>query len=939
MNAADDESLDAYWSADANAAKTLLPPGTMLMHKYRIEKLLGEGAFGAVYKATNVPLEQAVAVKILHHGVGTNAHEKFQREAKLLAVLRHPNLAQFHAYEELPGGDAAIIMEYLEGRSLSSILKDLGSLSAERAGKLFLDVCRGMKFAHENGILHRDLKPSNIIVIDDQGVETAKVIDFGIGCQIMPDGGQQQTATGVVQGTPAFMSPEQCAAGSVDARSDVYSFGCVMYATVCGHPPFEGESLLAIMASHANRDIVSLPVKSQVPEKLYNLILKCLRRNRDDRVQSMNELLQALQAIDWDTVRTIRPTVKQSTSIAAIWRVLSAVLFVALGIGAWRSFRGASDLSVPKNELIIREKLRSHDDIASLFPNSSDQRRYEYYRTWLSRYGGKWMERDMEALNFQVEELIALKGATKAVIPELRSLISRMEQIHQSRELSEANYRQLTFYLADCYVKAFNSSEDAMRVLEEALKPPHQLERTAKAEYLRTLAGLYNGCGRWNEAEKAVQAHAALSEGIDQEMNVILAQSRYHLGLKDQALDLLRRIESEIPSHNLWSNRLDLYHSCGDAYLSFGKLDMAINCYKKAVAAVEPPVDDPHCPRATLESVSVIWREIANCCQCVGDLQSAEHWYRKALPYTRGGPHWRCYADLLKVLHLRGTKVDAVSYMKSQLSQDGVGLSEVLDATTTVADTLSKAGEDTAAKAVFELGVLESLRRKERLVEIDELCEFIWLVHSHAGNNALPLASAVRRASGLSQRQRIQADLVYCLVLADSNRCDSLKLLSKCRNEIESQRNGDDIWNGLYIQALIVESQINHFSDLDRSVAAIDLGEKIIKEMKQVPPAIRVRFWSRAAAELIALGRYDRADGYLERLQAEVPKQKGAQISWLFYWIGTECESRKHYQKAIELYLLAQKCGKMEVDISLIPLVQTQLRHCRAAQRHSSTAK
>jgi serine/threonine protein kinase len=207
--------------------------GRILDGRYQLGSLLGVGGMARVYLASDRVLERQVAVKVLSLPYAQDPLfvERFRREARSAARLSHPNIvAVFDS-----GSDAGLhylVMEYVAGQSLAQLLADRGRLAPRRAAELAIEVCRALAAAHAQGLVHRDVKPGNVLVTEDGRV---KVTDFGI---VKAAAATTLTGTGTVLGTAAYLSPEQAQGGPVDARSDLYSLGCVLYELLCGSPPF-----------------------------------------------------------------------------------------------------------------------------------------------------------------------------------------------------------------------------------------------------------------------------------------------------------------------------------------------------------------------------------------------------------------------------------------------------------------------------------------------------------------------------------------------------------------------------------------------------------------------------------------------------------------------------------------------------------------------------
>jgi serine/threonine protein kinase len=275
--------------------------GQKLDSKYELLERLGQGGMGAVYKARRTHIGDEVAVKVLleKYLAGREATERFRREARAAAMLRHPNIVTIHDFSDgvNSGAHAYIVMELVEGVSLRSRLKHEGKIDFERAVALLRGVCAGVGSAHRKGIIHRDLKPDNIIIAEPHNPgdpETVKVIDFGIAKLREVDSGSSLTQTGIIVGTPFYMSPEQCLGEPLDPRSDVYSLGAILYEMLGGSPPFTGPTPTSVVAKHLSEIPVSLD-RHGIARELSEVCLRALAKSPEDRYQSVDEFYQSLQ--------------------------------------------------------------------------------------------------------------------------------------------------------------------------------------------------------------------------------------------------------------------------------------------------------------------------------------------------------------------------------------------------------------------------------------------------------------------------------------------------------------------------------------------------------------------------------------------------------------------------------------------------------------------
>jgi serine/threonine protein kinase len=284
-----------------------LPPATKL-GPYEVLSLLGAGGMGEVYRARDLRVDRAVALKVLPEELfeGEERRQRFEREARLLASLNHPGIAILYSFEEIPSSSSSVssssstrhllAMELVEGEDLSQRIA-AGPIPVEESLSLARQIAEALEAAHEKGIVHRDLKPANVKLTPDGRV---KLLDFGLAKVFENEPGASNpsisysptltargTAAGVILGTAAYMSPEQARGKPVDKRTDIWAFGCVLFEMLAGKRAFEGETVSDTLAAilRGEPDWAALP--EQTPGKIKDLLRKCLRREAKQRLHDI----------------------------------------------------------------------------------------------------------------------------------------------------------------------------------------------------------------------------------------------------------------------------------------------------------------------------------------------------------------------------------------------------------------------------------------------------------------------------------------------------------------------------------------------------------------------------------------------------------------------------------------------------------------------------
>jgi serine/threonine protein kinase len=274
-----------------------LPQGYVVGQQFKVRNTLGEGGMSYVYLCDDISLNRQVALKVMRVNAQSNeqAFMRFHREGQAVAMLSHNNVVKVHSLQFTENDQPFLVMEVVQGVSLSQLLEISGPLKLPRALKFLAQICDGIAHAHENGVIHRDLKLSNIMLINPHRAdERIKILDFGIA-KVVNETSVKMTQTGEVFGSPAYMSPEQALGKAVDTKTDQYSLGCIAFELLTGRTPFAAENYLAVLMAHVQEKAPSVNEFMQVPvpTNIERTIARLLAKDPKDRFENIEEVKKA----------------------------------------------------------------------------------------------------------------------------------------------------------------------------------------------------------------------------------------------------------------------------------------------------------------------------------------------------------------------------------------------------------------------------------------------------------------------------------------------------------------------------------------------------------------------------------------------------------------------------------------------------------------------
>lgn len=626
-------------------------PGDIFAERYEILGIIGDGGMGKVYKAKHNLMKRIVAIKLLlpHLVSSSAALKRFQQEAQAASALNHPNILTVYDFGISTQGMPFLVMDFLEGTTLSVLIQEKGHLSVNRALPLFIQACSGLAHAHQKGVIHRDLKPANLMLVNYDGQsDFLKIVDFGIAKLLQADSGtaEQLTHTGEVFGSPLYMSPEQCRGLELDQRSDIYSLACVLYRTVTGRPPFAGGTPMECMYKQVNDPVVPFNnccPELNLPEALEKIVTKGMDKDPNQRYQNMLEFRDAL-----DELSVSYPYAKKTTRVFSVPQ--------------------ASPLAVSTEDLTDKMSRK----------NSEDGQRTQGFQTQAPTMKqttpGIGLEppaalpptaqSKVETPSSSKNKTIAIAAAV-AVAIFVAGLIAMLNFSHQkpalppenapltgdpSQQIDSLVSASTTLITQGDYGKAIEGLERAVRYSEEMSKPDDSLLKV-----LPLLAKAYLQCGKFEAAQHAWERLLPLQKRAPGTSPTVLAKTKTNIALAliaegnlDDAVPLLNEAMATYKNAkpDEQEGYSDVLYGLAKVKTLQGQYAQAINTLNQAIAlkTKSSGADSP--------DVAAYMDDLAQVYLLQGKLPKAESTLTKALSIKQSklGPDSLLVADTLKNL-------------------------------------------------------------------------------------------------------------------------------------------------------------------------------------------------------------------------------------------------------------------------------------------------
>lgn len=660
---------DLYQDLDEQAPEDFV--GHTLAERYTLLSLIGKGGMSAVFRAKDLKLNKILAVKLLlPHLVSVNLNaRRFKIEAQAASSLYHPNLISTHDYGVSDRGMPYIVMDLLEGKSLSELLKEESPISSVRALPIFIQIADALAHAHGKNVLHRDLKPSNVMLTtNSNSPDFVQLVDFGIA-KMLPagddkDGGHDLTRTGEIFGSPQYMSPEQCSSMPMDARSDIYSMGCLMYEVLTGAPPFKGDNIMDTLFKQIHEappDMKTPEGCAEISQSLKLIVYRCLAKEPAERYQSAAELSEELNRINQSATDIFIKQVQAKWQVFKLKRrplrkaekryiLISAALTVLLGLA---SIKLASDYcSLPEgtNKLSLKQAFMPIVQEAPEMPMNK-----------------QIMLRALETgFTKRVERLGP--NPDRAAVEEL---IDAAEKVAQSYLNAKEYALAIHYYQVNLELAARYGNEKTYSATFPKLKIGSALY--AQAKYAESIPYFKEFSQELEKMQFGLRDRSYLLEAL-----IYKASAEYGCGRYEEAARTYERVFRTIPKADMSPSRVQLallysqYADCQRLRKEYGAAieayDKALSLYRK-IPSIRTSGDGVNYNRYLLSLY------LKGYCQYrLLKLEAAEKTYKEALPLLKSLPETQtnlratASAQLSDILWQKGAYIEALQ-MRSRAKE------------------------------------------------------------------------------------------------------------------------------------------------------------------------------------------------------------------------------------------------------------------------------
>jgi len=568
--------------------------GKIISH-YKILEKIGEGGMGIIYKAQDLKLNRAVALKFLPRAVTTDSEEKqrFMQEAQAASALNHPGIITIYEIDEIDG-EAFISMEYVEGGNLKKLLSEQ-TVSLDRFLEIALPVCEGLSKAHQKGIIHRDIKSENILLTGDG---RPKLTDFGLA-KLMGSG--TITLAGKVLGTAAYMSPEQVQGEELDARSDIFSLGIVFYELLTQELPFKGMHPMAIMYSIVNEEpLTPSQIRKDLPRSVESIISRALQKNRDDRYQNLELMLADFKKAESGTVTAAGPVLERPAL-----KGVAVLPFEDLSPTKENEYlaNGITDEIITDLSRIESLKVTPRSSVLGYQTGARDVReigkelQVDYLlQGSIKKFGEKiritaqltsvkdgfhlWAEK----VDGELKDIFEIQDTVSRKIVEALKLKLTPTQIQEMVKKPTANIQAYDFYLKgrEYYSQADKSNVDfALRMFEKALEidPDFALAYAGLGDaYVTKYMAYFDKSSTWlDEAERSCKRALNLDANLPEAHRALGRVYQFRKKYPESETEFQKSVQ-------LQPDYAEGHRSLAWLYLEQGKLNQAINTSQKAIA-------------------------------------------------------------------------------------------------------------------------------------------------------------------------------------------------------------------------------------------------------------------------------------------------------------------------------------------------------------------